>query len=265
MASFLRDEQVENLTISEERIIQFDQAFLTRSLTVPERVEDPNDTLVYYYNVIRFDNKGYRVFSIDELKSYFNQADQVERVIFTIESKDSLNSNRATGSYMELRLDASNSSNCYLVVSSEDADWVDASFSNVKEILDKCKNKHGLARGAWSELSIQLSGVLIGFLISLWAAVSMTPFLEVDNAFFIIFLFALLIYSNLWTYINETIHSFVRRIFPPIKFYRTNRDKLHWILQAIVGGTFAAIILLFLKLIFNAVGYFLNQYLNIGA
>ena len=264
MASFLRDEQVDNLTISTDRIKQIDQAFMTRSQSVPERVDDHNDPHVYYYNVIRFDNKGYRIFLLEDLLSYFNQADNIERILFTLESKDSVTSNRSKGTYMELRLDAKSPTNCFIIASSEDSDWVDSSFSSIKDILDKCKNKNGIARGAWSELSIQLTGVLIGFLISLWAAVTIAPFLEIENAFFIIFLFVLLIYSNLWTYINETIHSIVSKTFPPIKFYRPSKDRLQWLWQALVGGTLVAIILFFLNIIFNAVGRFLSQYLSSG-
>lgn len=264
MASFLRDEQLSNLTLTADRLYQLEHIFRTRYQTIPELVDDVNEPMVYMFYVIRFDNKGYRVFSLDELLSYFNLADKVERIIFTIETEPSLQSSRESGSYLELRLDTSTPSNCYLVVSSEDADWADASFSGVKEVIDKCKNNHGLARGAWSELLVQVIGVFVGFLISLWAAVEISPFFEIDNSFFITFLFVLLIFSNFWSYLNQIILNLVYILFPSIKFYRPDRDRLHWLLQAIVGGILIAISLFIIKLLFGFIGKMLGQFINTG-
>lgn len=264
MASFLRDEQLSNLTLTADRLKQLDQVFRARYQMTPELENDNDNPKAYIFYVIRFDNKGYRVFSLEELLGYFKQADIVERVIFTIETDHSLQTNRETGSYLELRLDTLNPSNCYLVVSSEDADWADASFSGVKEVIEKCKNKHGLARGAWSEILVQLGGVFVGFLLSLWAAVEISPFIEIDNSFFITFLFVLLVFSNLWTYLNQKILSLVYALFPSVKFYRPDRDKLHWLLQAIVGGILVAITLFLLNLLFGFIGKILGQLINTG-
>lgn len=264
MARFLRDEQLSNLTLTADRLIQLEQVFRSRYQLTPELVNDNDNPKAYMFYVIRFDNKGYRVFSLDELLSYFNQADMVERVIFTIETDDSLQTNRETGSYLELRLDSLTSSNCYLVVSSEDADWSDASFSGVKEVIDKCKNKHGLARGAWSELLVQLGGVFAGFLLSLWAAIEISPYIDIDNSFLITFLFVLLVFSNLWNYLNQKILSLVNALFPSVKFYRPDRDRLHWLLQAVIGGILVGITLFLLNLVFGFIGKILGQFINTG-
>lgn len=62
---------------------------------------------------------------------------------------------------MELTLDEKNPSGCYLMTTSDDRDWVDASFSTVQGILDKCKNKNGLIRTAWTRLVVQIIGVVL--------------------------------------------------------------------------------------------------------
>ena len=80
---YLRDEQIENITINTELLSQMHKELLRLSQSIPEYdanvdAEISNVHLVY---TIRFDQKGYRVFAIDELLSYFNQAQEVERII----------------------------------------------------------------------------------------------------------------------------------------------------------------------------------------
>src|SRR5574341_1633629 len=98
---------------------------------------------------------------------------------------------------MELRLDNKEPNASILQVSSDHGDWVDASFAATKDVLSKARNRSAWMRGAWSQLAIQLGGVFAGFLVSLWAAVRMSPLIAIDNAFFITFLFVLLVFSNL--------------------------------------------------------------------
>lgn len=51
---------------------------------------------------------GYRIFNIDEIIQYFRQANIIERVVFTLETGESLRSGRKIGGYMELILDHQN-------------------------------------------------------------------------------------------------------------------------------------------------------------
>ena len=166
MARFLRDEVLTTLTIDEDALRQLHSAFQARVSSMPERPQENSGgeaggSINY---VIRFDNKGYRIFTIDELIDYFGQAKCVDWIIINAESRTSLQSNRLVGSYMELRLDARNPNLCLLTVSSDSGDWVDASFSSVIDVLARCKNHNGWARSAWSALAIQLGGVFFAFL-----------------------------------------------------------------------------------------------------
>lgn len=261
MARFLRDEQFSNVTLTEERLTQLHDVFDARRHTMPEELlpAQNNQIKVFFSYIIRFDNKGYRVFSIGDLLAHFRQADYIERVIFTIESKESMRSARAVGSFMELRFDEKEPTNCFLQVSSDDGDWVDASLSAVKERTNRFKNRNGWAKSAWSELAIQIGGVFTGFLLSLWAAVRMSPLIAIENSFFITFLFALLMFSNLWAYLNRVVLNFVRAVFPSIKFYRPDRDRWHWLLQSVVGGIVVAIVLLLLAYLLSYVGRTLGE------
>jgi hypothetical protein len=261
MAQFLRDEQLKHFTLTEERLTQLYEAFHARRQSMPEEQQQPTPDEVrsFLYSVIRFDSKGYRYFSLDQLLSQFRRADYVERVIFTLESAQTVRNNRNVGSYMELRLDNKDPATAYLQVASDDEDWVNASFSAIKETLNRYKNRYGWARSVWSQLAVQIGGVLIGFLLSLWAAIKISPAIDIENAFFITFLFALLVFSNIWTYLNQAALRIVNSIFPSIKFYRPDRDRLHWLLQAVVGGIVVALVLVILNLLFEYVGQILGE------
>lgn len=71
MAHFLRDQQITNLSANEDDLVRISSIFVDRSaminVNVPEDARLDKGAFLAY--VIRFDNKGYRVFSIDELLS----------------------------------------------------------------------------------------------------------------------------------------------------------------------------------------------------
>lgn len=248
MARFLRDIRISNIVITEASIRQISEVFaaradLLRAASIDAAKEDGVPFLTF---ILRFDDKGYRFFSVDDLMPHFQRAEKVERLIVTVETGESLRNNRVVGEHLELRLDKYDPNTCYLSVTSDNSDWVDASFAAVQEVLSKCRTRNGWARSAWSTLSIQLMGVFAGFCLSVWAAVRVSEKLTIENAFAISFLFALLVFSNAWSYINGAVLRYVHSIFPNITFYREERDRVDWFMQAIIGGiaaTFAAFVL----------------------
>lgn len=267
MASFLRDEQVSNLTINSEAISNIANVLTARLTTMPELLkrkdgESPNVFLSY---TIRFDQKGYRLFDKEQLLDSFNQASDIERVIFELTCGEALSSNRAIGSFLELRLDKGENVPCFLTVSSDDVDWMNGSFSAVKEELYKYRNRHSLVRNTWVELLIQMAGVFIGFLISLWGASKIAPNLTIENAFLISFILVLLVFSNLWTPINRMLRKIVYRLFPSIRFYRPNKEKLLWLKQAIIAGIVVAATLYILGIAFKYIGKMLGAFVGNGA
>lgn len=255
MAQFLRDERIANLTIDREALIQLASVFENRKQAL--NVTQGDNKFLFY--VIRFDNKGYRVFSIDKLLQYFDQAKEVERIIFTAETGTSVSSNRNVGAYLELCFDGSDPNLCYLSVTSDNSDWVDSSFSAIHETTSKFRNNNSLARSSWMQLLIQLGGVCFGFVLSLWAAVVIAPKLYLENAFVITFLFAFLLFSNTWIYFATLIHRTVNKYFPNLKFYRPAKDRLHWLRQAVIGGIIVAIVIYLLSLGFSFIGNLIGK------
>ncbi|MDI9698446.1 hypothetical protein QM312_21100 [Burkholderia cenocepacia] len=236
MAFYLRDQSIENVSIDGEAIKVLNGVFVERSNQLIAEFagqEGKNSFLSY---IIRFDNKGYRVFSVDELLAYFHKADHVERVIFTVESSDALASGRVTGAYLELFLDGRDPNRCLLQSTSDKKDWAEASFAAVHEVLGKYKTRYGLLRNDVANFLIQISGITAGFILSLWLASKVAPNLKMDNPFVISLLFILLIFSNIWGYAARIIQLGIFRRFPNVEFVRPEKARLHWIYQALIGS-----------------------------
>lgn len=253
MGHYLRDERITNLSIKEDNLKQLSSVFSDRAQTIDaNEPQVEKDVLkVFQTYIIRFDHKGYRVFTLQDLLKYFHLAKDVERVIFTVETVESLRSNRQTGTYLELRLDEKDPKSCVLAVSGDDKDWVDASFAAVKDILGKCANKTGWLRTGWTPFLVQILGTVLGFIFSLWAAVKIAPLLAIENPLLIAFLFVLVVFSNTWSYLNQRILAALLSTFPPVKFLRADKERLHWLLQAIVGGIMFAIVIYVLNQAFG--------------
>ena len=261
MAQFLRDVHLSNVKVTEDVIVQLTEVVANRaqSLLDSSTAQENEDNKSFLTFIIRFDGKGYRLFSLDELRRHFKRANDVERLIITIETPVSLRTNRLVGEHLEVRLDTLDEKNCYLSVTSDDSDWVDASYSSVQELLNKHKTRNGIARSGWSTLTIQLLGVIAGFALSLWAASQISPTLSIENSFVITFFFALLIFSNAWSYINSYVLARVHRIFPNIQFYRPDKDRINWLMQALIGGVATAFMLYVFSLLFSFIGGFISE------
>ncbi|MFH1933992.1 MAG: hypothetical protein ABIN18_20775 [Pseudomonadota bacterium] len=265
MGRFLRDVYVKNVTLDEDALEVISEFFVERSNGInsqlPNNGKDDKRQVFLTY-VIRFDNKGYRLFHIDDVLKYYKQAKIVERIIFTIESGDSISTSRLLGTHMELRLDAKDNNNCFFGVSGEDSDWVDSAFNGVMDIITKNTNKNAFIRNNWTQFLVQIVGVVAGFIISLWAGIKIAPHLAFENAFVVSFLFAFLVFSNVWTYLNQRILSIINYCFPNLRFYRKGKDKIHWILQALIGGLIVALSLFLLNKLFSYIGKLLGEFIK---
>jgi hypothetical protein len=187
MASYLRDQNVQNISIDADALSQISKVFAERFAQLQAELKGTESKgEAFFTYIIRFDNKGYRVFSLDELLRYFNQAHQVERIIVTVTSGEAIASNRNVGAYFELCLDTKDSARCVLIASSDNKDWAEASFAAIHEVLAKYRTRNSLARSPWASLGVQIFGVAIGFIICLWLSFKTAPlgYDEVEMAAF---------------------------------------------------------------------------------
>ena len=266
MAKFLRDEYLKNITITEEMLNLIDEFLVDRKISTNEELErneaQDNQYLVLKY-IIRFDNRGYKLNDFSDVKKYYKQATNIERVIITLDSTESVNSNRLCGSHYEIRLDSKDPNNTYIQVSSDDGDAVDSVFSGLMEIVKKFNNQNGKIRNTWSQLLVQILGVATGFVISLIAGQKIAPYVKVENSFVITFLFAFLIFSNAWGFINQQLLRYIDYSFPNVNFSQQGKSSLHWLSQALVGGIIVAFTLLIISNVFEWVGKILGEYIGV--
>jgi hypothetical protein len=244
MAHFLRDRHITNLSITEDNITQLSEVLSDRANTLNSNVQkndNPDKEAALTY-IIRFDDKGCRVFSLEELLRYFCLAKEVERISFTVETGESQRSSRQRGTYLELKLDGKDPNACLLIVTSDDKDWVDTSFSAIQDTLAKGKNRNGWVRTAWTRFGVKITGITLGFILSLWAADKIAPTLAIENSFVLTFLFVLLILSNTWTYLNQGVLSVLNKCFPNMKFCLPDKEGRPWLMQAIIGAIVIAIV-----------------------
>lgn len=266
MAQYLKDEQLENVTVDEDVLSRIIDALFAQMASMPEFLhgqqnQNPQALDAMLIMTIRFDGKGYRVFSKEVLLNYFSAATNVERVIFELCSMRAI-PNKAVGSYLELRLDANEVSPSHLVSTSDNENWMNASFGAVREILNTCRNKYFLAKNPLVELILQVFGVFACFLFSAWAATLIAPSLNIENPFLMSFVLVLLVVSNLWGYVSLRLKAQIARVFPKISFFRPRKNRLHWILQAIVGGLIAALVLYLLGQAFTYMGRVLGFFVD---
>ncbi len=265
MAKYLRDEHLKDLTITEQTLDQINDFLIEREISTNEKLESEGaeDTELLLLNyIIRFDNRGFKPNEYSELKKYYAQANKVERIIFTLDSTVSVNSNRLHGTHYEVRIDSQDPNNTSIQVSSDDGDAVDSVFCGLLEIINKAKNRNNFVRNTWSQLIVQIFGVVTGFVLSLIAGIQAAPHIKIENSFVITFLFAFLIFSNAWGFINQQILRLLEFSFPNVKFTRAGKSSFHWLAQTIVGGIIVAFTLFIIGGAFDWVGSVLGQYVG---
>jgi len=271
VAKFLRDGYLKNITITEKTLTLIDEYLselenahneTLRELD-PDAPETIDKTLVMTY-VIRFDNRGYQLNDFSEVKRHFVQAINVERVIFQLDSGLSARTNATRGDLCKVHLDSRTPNNCFISVTSELSHVVDSVFHGLNDIIDKCRNRHGFARNTWFQLALQIFGVIVGFGASLIAGVEIAPHLNIDNSIVISFLFAFLVFSNLWGFIYAQFLRLFDHLFPSIHFLRKEKDRFHWLAQTVIGGLIVAVVIFFLGHAFVWAGKILGQFVKNG-
>ena len=87
MGHYLRDELISNITVTEDLINQLVEILNVRSAALQRvMLEGEGDNLPLLLITIRFDGRGYRVFTKEDLLRYFHRAKDIERLIIAIES-----------------------------------------------------------------------------------------------------------------------------------------------------------------------------------
>lgn len=242
MSQYLRDERLRNLSFSEEALTKINEEVLeiamqiNKDLDIKSNDEVVRKKIIIPSYIIRFDNKGFRLYDFGKIIKHFREAHRIERFIFSLESIESIRTSKMSGKSIELRLDANDSTNCFIVVQDDDSYWVDSVFCKLKECLSEYKNMNFLIQNRAVPFCIQLCGVIFGFLVSLWVATKIAPKLAIDNALAFAFVIIFLLFSNVWTWLYEGILRCFNYFWPNIQF--KERGGIHWLVKAIISSAF---------------------------
>lgn len=226
MPNFIRDVIVRNVVLSDEAIQELNEALLQRVNAHNASTQDPERFLAPVY-VVRFDNRGYRTLSSKEAWTYYTSAAKVERLVFQAECNLGRKTNLMFGEQIEIKLDSDRQATSHLIVGGDSKDWVEATFTALEAVLARRKNvATAVVRTQWMALVVQLMGVSVGLLLCLWLATLSAPYLkEVEYPRALSFAFWFLVYSNLWTYLQQRALAGIGTLFPNVRF---NRKGEHW-------------------------------------
>jgi hypothetical protein len=261
VATFLRDQFIKNVTVNEDLLQQISTFLLELEAEINKTTEDKNNEIVSIVHIIRFDNRGYQLADFSDVKKFYAQASQVERLIFMLNSSGSKPKNNSNTS-IELRFDANDPNNSYLKIESEDGHFVDSVFCRLIEIIKRFQNHNGKVRNNWTQLLVQLLGVGLGFVVSLIASLKLYPFVKIENAFVITFLFTFLIFSNTWGVINQQLLMLINKLFPNVRFARIGHSRWNWVLQGLIGGLIVTFAALIVTSIFSWASQILSNYVQ---
>lgn len=241
--TYLRDRTYTGITVDERLIRDLYSVVSAQARVAPQTSSAPVSPVGGMdHAVIRFDDGGFRVWSVEELFSHYDTADQVERLCFVVESNEAIATQRGRGSYAEVRLDAQEGTSSYVVAASDDLVWVNNTFNAFSVALQRSRNKNRIARWPIVGLVMQLIGLFVGFLVSLWAAGRMAPSLAIENAFIYCFIFAFVLTSILWSAAANWVHYVVKLAFPNVRFVTKKNPGPKWLVQALLGAIAFAVL-----------------------
>lgn len=214
MSDYLKDSFIPYLTIGRDELEAINSDLQT--IVNETSTYGDNEKLTLNQYTLRYDGMGIVIKNYSEIKRCFETGKTIERIIFDFSSVNNLLNNK--GKRIKILLDASNSAQCYLVVSDDDEKWVDNIFKRLSLRLAQYENHNDITRNPFTELLIQLFGVVAGFSFCLIAASLLSPLLKVKYSFFVLFIGFLLIFSNLWAYFLVLLGKLRDKYWPITSF-----------------------------------------------
>jgi hypothetical protein len=265
MAQYLKEKHYQGLTVNEELLRKLFAIVGQQRASIPAASGTGTTPGGIPHAVIRFDGNGFRVFTVEELLSYFQAARDVEHVVFVLDSTEALQSSRGIGSFVDVRLNARLGMKNSVLVASDDLNWTNSIFAALTSQLDGVRNRNDLAHGATAAFLIQTIGLFLGFVFSLWAAGKLAPSLAIEHSFIYSFLFILLVFSNSWSLIQNAVRSILALAFPNVRFISRSSSRFSWLWQALIGSAVIAIAAWFLKLLWDLFAGVLTQLIKTGS
>lgn len=239
MSKFLRDEFLENLNISEKACEEINSLLFEITKAANEKItlsiKDKDELIrkaLFPTYVIRFDQKGYKLSDFNSLNKYFQDAEKVDRLLFQVDSVDSITGIK--GKKIEISFYSEDQNRCVISVQDDDQDWVEVTFNKLKSKLLKFKNRNWLVRNNFTLFLVDVFILILGFLASLILAVKIAPMLKIDYGLIFVFLIILLIFSKIWMFVFGKVAGVISYFWPSISFKPP--EKINWIIKDVLGA-----------------------------
>lgn len=235
MSDYLRDCFIPFHTIGMDELESINDEL--QSILADASQTDGEDSPLVLQYTLRYDEMGVARLNFQEIKNCFQRAKNVERLVFEVKGPKWIRNQ--TGRHIFLKFDTNDHNGCYLCINDDSESWVDNVYKRLSQRLSQYKNNNALVRHQIVDTLIQIFGVVVIFLVCLLLATKFSPMLNLKDSFFVIFIAALLIFSNLWTYVLVLVKKFRDYYWPLVSF---KRKPLGWLGQAIVAAVVIALL-----------------------
>lgn len=232
MPGFLREVLIHDVVIDDDSIRELDRIFQARVAQHNAEVTDDDRKLVFWY-IVRFDNRGYRALNAEDAWAFYKGAHKVEGVVFHAESPLAKKTGGVLGTQLDICLDSTGNRISGLSVAADQRDWVESTFGEFEVVLRRRQDLvTKLVRGPTSSVLVQISGLVLGVLLSLWAATLSAPFLTgLDYPRVVAFGFWFIVFSNLWGTCQAALMTWIYRLFPNVRFATSSEPWPHKLLR----------------------------------
>jgi len=262
VSTYVRDWHIQNLTLNQAKVEALYEAVDTIATDLNLKFSSQGNSMRARTScVIRHgDGLGDRAYLKDFLLSVYRRSFQVERIIYMVEIFDP--SSDLNQIAVQIQLDTQRDNNFLTVSSVDDWDWVQKTFSFLRDELKKSRNYHGYFRAPLSKLCVQLLGVAASFLSSILFAQILAPKIAIQEAFLVSFVFFFLLFANIWTYVQQAVLNSINTFFSSIKFLPYGKEQFHWLPQALIGSAVVSVLGIMLVQALNILGDFFSGILK---
>lgn len=226
-----------------------------------ENRDVPDDALLIDY-VIRFDNKGFKVFDFSTLLRHYREAGGVEKIYFGLSSLKSKRTNQQFGKSIEVCVNAFNDQECKLIVQDDDLTWVDSNFLITKEIIGRFKNFYWLIRSDWTRVIVHFLGLVITLSGSWFLAGQFFPISVSASSFYFSFALFLILFSNISTFVYPAVLKIIDHLFPNIVFLEKRKMFYYQLLTALVSAVFLYVCAVSFNKVIYLIGKFAQSFIN---
>lgn len=204
------------------------------------------DKMLTISYVLRCDGRGVTYCNYEEMKKHFQNARNIERLFINVNSQ----SNRTlhNGKRIEIGFEKAYGKSYYLVEDDDDI-WVEGVVKELMVVFEQFQNRNYFFYSGWLPFFIQITFVILIFLLCIWASNLIAPRLKIENAMLFVFIGFFLIFSNVWTFVFIALKNIIEKKFPMIEFRK--KTWAGWLFKGLIIAAIYSLIGWLLKTVWR--------------